>query len=284
MKQKSFFVSVIIPTYNRSAWLKGAIDSVLAQTFSDFELLVVDDGSTDDTRQLVAGYGDRVGYIHQPNRGPSAARNLGIKNARAEWICFLDSDDRWLKRKLQTQVELVTKNPDVKVCYTDEIWIRNGVRVNPKKIHRKYSGWIYQRCLPLCIISPSSVMVHRQVFEKVGLFDEQLPVCEDYDLWLRISSQYPITFIPKPLIIKNGGHPDQLSRKLWGMDRFRVTALEKMLRQGVLSEQDRKATVAMLHQKCSILANGYFKRGKTEPGNYYVSLKERYKIGTEANE
>jgi hypothetical protein len=198
-------------------------------------------------------------------------------------ITFLDSDDRWLKQKLQTQVELMIRNPDIKTCYTDEIWIRRGVRVNQKKIHQKYSGWIYQKCLPLCIISPSSVMIHREVFDKVGLFDEDFLVCEDYDLWLRVSHLFPITFIDQPLIIKNGGHEDQLSHRLWGMDRFRVQALEKILQENSISSDDRIATIDMLKYKCKILANGCFKRGKTEEANYYLSVITRYSNSAESD-
>ncbi len=272
-------VSVIIPTFNRASWLIGAIDSVLNQTFQDFELIVVDDGSTDGTLEMVAEYGDRIQYFYQPNRGPAAARNLGIKKAKADLITFLDSDDRWLKGKLQTQVDLTRKNPAIKICYTDEIWIRKGVRVNQKKVHRKYSGWIYQQCLPLCIISPSSVMIHREVFDKVGLFDEDFLVCEDYDLWLRVSRLFPITFIDQPLIIKNGGHEDQLSHQLWGMDRFRIKALEKMLQENSLSGDDRNATIGMLKYKCQILANGCYKRGKMEEGNCYLAKIKAYSNG-----
>jgi glycosyltransferase involved in cell wall biosynthesis len=263
-------VSVIIPTYNRASWLIDAIDSVLNQTFQDFELIIVDDGSTDGTHEIVAQYGKRIQYFYQSNRGPASARNLGIKKAKADLITFLDSDDRWLKQKLQTQVDLIQKYPDIKICYTDEIWIRRGIRVNQKKIHQKYSGWIYQKCLPLCIISPSSVMVNRDVFDKVGLFDDDFLVCEDYDLWLRISCYFPITFIDQPLIIKNGGHEDQLSHRLWGMDRFRVQALEKILKENSLSANDRKATIDMLNYKCKILANGCLKRGKIEEANFYL--------------
>jgi len=269
-------VSIIIPTYNRASWLAGAIDSVLNQAFQDFELIVVDDGSTDATREVIAGYGDRIQYYFQPNRGPAAARNLGIKQAQADLICFLDSDDRWLKEKLSTQVDLMRNHPETKICYTDEIWIRRGVRVNQKKIHQKYSGWIYQKCLPLCIISPSSVMIRREVFDVVGLFDENFLVCEDYDLWLRVSHRFSITFIAQPLIIKYGGHDDQLSRRFWGMDRFRVQALEKMLADHSLSAEDRNATVRVLVQKCAILINGFSKRGKIAEANYYRSIQERY--------
>lgn len=269
-------VSIIISTYNRASWLAYAIDSVLDQTFRDFELIVIDDGSTDETPTLVAKYGDRIRYYVQPNRGPASARNLGIKWAQADLIAFLDSDDRWLKQKLQKQVSLMLNNPEIKICYTNEIWVRRGVRVNQKKIHQKYAGWIYQKCLPLCIISPSSVMIRREVFEAVGLFDEQFLVCEDYELWLRISHRFPIFFIDQPLIIKFGGHEDQLSHQFWGLDRFRVQALEKMLNDNSLSAEDRIATINMLLQKCSILINGFDKRGKTAEADYYRSIRDRY--------
>lgn len=275
--QNSLLVSIIIPTFNRASWLKGAIESVLEQNFKNYELLIIDDGSTDHTSEIVTNYSDKVKYYYQSNKGPSAARNLGINEAQANLIAFLDSDDRWLKKKLQIQVDLMMNHPEIKICYTDEIWIRNSVRVNQKKVHQKYSGWIYQRCLPLCIISPSSVLIHREVFDRVGLFDEKLLVCEDYDLWLRVSSHFPITFINQPLIIKHGGHADQLSRQIWGMDRFRVQALEKILQQNTLSNEDRKATIDILQKKCSIIANGCFKRGRSNEGNFYLSLIDKYK-------
>ena len=193
-------VSIIITTYNRCAWIKHAVDSVLQQSYQNFELLIIDDGSTDITKGILSEYGNEIKYFYQPNKGPAAARNLGIKQSTGTYICFLDSDDRWLKSKLETQVTLVTEHPEVKICYTDEIWIRNGVRVNQKRIHQKYSGWIYKYCLPLCIISPSSVMIHRKVFDKAGNFDEEMTVCEDYDLWLRISHLFPIHLINEPKI------------------------------------------------------------------------------------
>ncbi|RLB05643.1 MAG: glycosyltransferase family 2 protein, partial [Deltaproteobacteria bacterium] len=180
-------VSVIIPTYNRRTLLLEAVESVLAQTYSDFELIVVDDGSTDGTEEAIKRYGSRLIYTYQPHQGVSAARNKGIEIARGELVAFLDSDDLWLPKKLQIQVTFMDQHPEVQLCYTDEIWIRRGVRVNPKKKHAKYSGWIYPHCLPLCIISPSSALVRRGLFAQVGHFDPQLPVCEDYDFWLRVA-------------------------------------------------------------------------------------------------
>ncbi len=253
-------ISVIIPTYNRASRLAQAIESVLAQTFQDFELIVVDDGSADDTLQVVRRFADRVRYIRQPHRGVSAARNTGIRHGRGEWLAFLDSDDRWLPHKLERQMAALEQTGR-KICYTDEIWIRNGCRVNPRRRHRKYDGWIFVHCLPLCIISPSSVVIHRRVFETVGLFDETLPACEDYDLWLRITARYPVTFLQEPLIIKYGGHADQLSRRVSALDRYRIRALMRILRDPGLRPEWRRAAVEELIRKTRIYLQGCRKRG-----------------------
>jgi glycosyltransferase involved in cell wall biosynthesis len=270
-------VSVIIPTFNRAEVVEEAVDSVLAQTCSEYELVVVDDGSTDDTIGRLARYGDRISVLRQENLGASAARNAGIRRARGQYIAFLDSDDLWLQDKLETQMELVDKDPQVKVCYTDEIWIRRGVRVNPGKKHRKHSGWILEQMLPLCIVSPSSVIIDREVFERVGLFDESLPACEDYDLWLRIGRHYPFHLIDRPLIVKRGGHDDQLSAKYWGLDRYRVKALLRLLAHQDLEEDVRQAAIACLQNKCAILAHGFRKHGKKDLAQQFLGIAARYR-------
>jgi glycosyltransferase involved in cell wall biosynthesis len=269
-------VSVIIPTFNRADFLAEAIDSVLAQTAKDFELIVVDDGSTDRTRGLIANYENRVRYFFQPNAGAAAARNLGIRRAAGELIAFLDSDDLWLPSKLSRQIEWMAAHPEIKLCYTDEIWIRRGVRVNQKKIHAKSGGWIYPLCLPRCIISPSSALMRRELFEAVGLFDQQLPVCEDYDFWLRVASRFEVGFLSAPLIVKRGGHSDQLSQSEWGVDRYRVRALIKIYESGTLKEAWCQSTAAMICAKCQILKNGFRKRRKSEEALFYANLKERF--------
>lgn len=268
--------SVIIPTFNRAAFLREAIDSVLAQTEKDFELIVVDDGSTDGTRELVAEYGDRIRYFFQPNAGASAARNFGIRYAAGNLMAFLDSDDLWLPKKLARQVQWMAAHSNIMLCYTDEIWIRRGVRVNQKMIHAKAGGWIYPLCLPRCIISPSSVLMRRELFDAIGLFDERLPVCEDYDLWLRVASRFEVGFMAEPLIVKRGGHPDQLSQRDWGNDRYRVAALRKIYASGVLDETARRLTAAMLCRKCRILENGFRKRQKPVEAKIYADLKEKF--------
>ncbi len=269
-------VTIVIPTFNRADFLKESIHSVLSQTFTDFELIVVDDGSTDHTEEVVREF-SKVRYVAcTENSGVSHARNLGIGMARGRYICFLDSDDLWIKNKLETQILWMESHADCQVCYTDEIWIRKGVRVNPMNKHRKYSGDIFSHCLPLCIVSPSSVLMRSSLFDEVGLFDEDLPVCEDYDLWLRISLKHPVHFIEEKLIVKQGGHEDQLSTKYWGMDRFRVYVLEKLLKESSLNAERQGLVLDTLIQKCGILIQGFSKRGKADEAQYYRALVNHY--------
>lgn len=271
-------VSVIIPTYNRKHFLLEAVDSVFAQTYRDLEVIVVDDGSTDGTGEALGRHKPRLIYTYQANKGAGAARNRGIELARGEFIAFLDSDDLWLPKKLEIQVAFMDQNPEAQICYTDEIWVRKGVRVNPRKKHTKYSGWIYSHCLPLCIISPSSALIREEVFGHIGTFDPRLPVCEDYDLWLRVACRFPVFFIPQKLIVKRGGHADQLSQHGWGNDRYRVIALVKILEGDPLNPEMRTLTIQELHRKCQILINGYLKRGKDEQAKPYLDVLERYPL------
>ena len=269
-------VSVIITTYNRAQFLTEAIESVLNQSYQDFELIIIDDGSDDNTKEVLKPYQDRLSYFYQKNSGISKSRNEGLSNAQGEYIAFLDSDDLWKRRKLEKQVGFLEKDEKHQMCYTDEIWIRSGVRVNPKKVHSKFSGWIFQHCIPLCIISLSSAVMERKLFDQIGLFDEGLPACEDYDLWLRASLITPIHFIPEPLIIKRGGHPDQLSHKYWGMDRFRITALEKILSNPHLAHDQKDLVVRDIVRRCEILAQGSLKREKRKESTFYKQMKQHY--------
>jgi len=258
-------VSVILPTFNRKLLVPNAVKSVLDQTYRDFELILVDDGSTDQTRNVIDPFlkDSRVHYCYQQNKGVSAARNLGLSKACSEWIAFLDSDDVWLPRKLETQISYLKANPHIKACQVEEIWIRNGIRVNPHKKHAKHSGWIFEHCLPLCIISPSAVILHQSVVSQCGFFDEGLPACEDYDYWLRLTLDFEFVTLPEALIIKNGGHADQLSQKYWGMDRFRIIALEKILNHPLLSASQRRLVEQDIARRQQILNQGAQKRQKT---------------------
>ena len=229
MINKQNSVSVIIPVFNRLKLIPRSMNSVINQTYPVNEIIVVDDGSNDGTYDMIKENFPQAILIYQENRGVSSARNIGIQAANSKWIAFLDSDDEWMPNKIEEQISFFIKNPLFKVCHTDEIWIRNGVRVNQMKKHRKYGGEIYKKCLPLCVISPSSIIIHKDIFKDVGFFDENLPVCEDYDLWLRICSKYKVLYLDQKLVKKYGGHKDQLSKKYWGMDRYRIIALEKMI-------------------------------------------------------
>ena len=266
-------VSVVIPTFNRAQKVVRAISSVQSQTFTDVEIIVVDDGSTDGTKKEVEQFDDIVTYVaHSSNLGVSAARNTGIKGSGGPLIAFLDSDDHWLPEKLAVQVCFFDEYPEAVACQTEEVWIRNGRRVNPMKKHLKPSGDIFEPSLKLCLVSPSAVMLKRSLLDEVGLFDEGLPVCEDYDLWLRISCRYPIHLIKEALVVKEGGHPDQLSARHKGMDCFRIKALVKLIKSGTLNERQLKATLEELSLKCRIYGNGCLKRGKTEEGECFFHL------------
>ena len=269
-------ISVVIPTYNRRDLLRRALLSVFAQTLPPTEVVVIDDGSTDGTDAKIRNEFPAVRYYRQKNRGVSSARNLGIRHAASDWLALLDSDDEWLPDKLIRQTAALAANPDSRVCHTEELWIRNGIRVNPAQKYAKTGGWIFTQCLPLCAMSPSTVMIHRSVFTDIGLFDTRLPACEDYDLWLRITANYPVLLIEEPQIKKYGGHEDQLSQKLWGMDRFRINALQKIIDTGQLSNENRQAAVNMLLKKAKIYLNGVTKRGKTDEAHYYQQLIKRY--------
>ena len=269
-------VSVIIPTHNRCQLLRRALLSVYKQTIQAEEIIVIDDGSTDGTEEMLGKEFPDVKYTFQENAGVSAARNLGIRQAKGEWLAFLDSDDEWLPEKLEKQLASLENNPEMRICHSDEIWKRDGVRVNAMNKHNKKGGWIFQHCLPLCAMSPSSIIIHRSIFAQVGLFDIALPACEDYDLWLRITARYPVLFIDQPLIVKYGGHDDQLSSKYWGMDRFRIAALEKILVEDCLAIEDQRAAALMLIKKVSIYLQGAKKRNKQEEVVVYQQLLDRY--------
>jgi len=249
-------ISAIIPSYNRLESLKRAINSVLNQDCAVDELIVVDDGSTDNTATYIQQNLPQIKLIQQTNQGVSAARNAGIKRASCDWIALLDSDDSWHYNKISTIKEHHVKQPDIELIHSDEIWIRNHVRVNAMDKHQKTGGHVFLRCLPLCVISPSAVVLKRSLIESVGYFDESLPACEDYDLWLKICCHHSVHYIDLPLITKYGGHEDQLSTQHWGMDRFRIRALSRLIQRDQLSDTYRLAANEMLQKKLKVLLKG----------------------------
>ena len=258
-------VDIIIPTFNRSSTLDRAIQSVFNQEFKQYVLWAVDDASTDNSSLILKKWQtlfptQKMRIITLPdNKGVSSARNAGIQMGQAPWLAFLDSDDEWMKEKLSQQMKWAIEHPEHPLIHTEELWIRKGKRVNPKKKHQKKGGRVFINNLDMCRISPSSVMIKREYLNKVGLFREDFPVCEDYELWLRITSQTEVGFITTPLIIKYGGHPDQLSQKYKAMDEWRVRALTSHLNSSFISKEEKQKLTYILNQKCRILLNGYQK-------------------------
>ena len=271
MTIKHPLVSVIIPTYNRAWTLKDAVDSVLLQDYPNIELIIIDDGSEDNTQELLTAYKNEITVLCQENKGVSAARNKGIIQSRGRFIALLDSDDAWDKRKISCQMEFFKDHPEALICQTQEIWIRNGKKVNPKVKHKKPSGMIFEPSLDLCLVSPSAVMMKRQLFDMKGYFNENFLVCEDYDLWLRVSSTLPVFLIDKPYTIKRGGHKDQLSN-FHSQDKFRIRSLSALMESGILTQEQTEKAKKVLKKKCTIYGNGCIKRGKKEEGESYLAM------------
>jgi glycosyltransferase involved in cell wall biosynthesis len=272
-------ISVIIPTYNRYELLKRALTSVYAQTFLPAEVIVVDDGSTDNTKAIQKDF-PQICYIYKKNGGVSSARNVGVQHATSPWIAFLDSDDEWLPEKLSAQKEFHQANTQCLVSYTDEIWIRNNQQVKIPQKFCKIGHDAFVENVKYCNIAPSSVMIHTKVFEDVGVFDESLEVCEDYDLWLRVTLKYPIALLDKKLIKKYAGHQEQLSFKHWGMDRFRVQTLHKIL---PYAHHKRELVIQTLLKKYEVLKKGAIKYDKIADIDLYEQKIQQLKDNLESD-
>ncbi len=269
-------ITVVIPSYNRRASLARALNSVLEQTRAVDQIVVVDDGSSDASAAMVTREYPAVELIRQPNCGVSAARNRGIDAACGDWIALLDSDDVWLPHKIARVRDAVARHPGFALYHSDEIWIRHGRRVNPKRKHRKRGGRIFRHCLPLCAISPSAAVIRRNTLVELGGFDESLPACEDYDLWLRLCGRYPVHFIDEPLVTRFGGHADQLSARYPAMDRFRVRALARLLDESCLAADDARAARETLQRKLAILLAGARKHGNRDILAEFEPLHARF--------
>ncbi len=275
------YFSVIIPTHNRKDFLQIAVNSVLNQTFSDYELLIIDDGSTDKTNQLIKELyqnNEKLNYIFQPHQGVSSARNTGIKNAKGEFIVFLDSDDRFCRQKLQVSFDYIKKYPEYKIFHTDEVWYQKGKLLPQKDYHKKPTGFIFEQSLKLCCVSPSTAVVKKEVFSNIGFFDESFPACEDYDFWLRVTSKYPVHLIPQALTIKEGGRSDQQSKKYPAMDKFRIDAIAKLMASNNLTKEQYLLAYGELKNKCYIYIKGAAKRGRRRQVKHYQDLISNLKI------
>ena len=236
-------------------------------------MIIVDDGSDDNTAEVIESYSSDIVYLRQKNSGPAAARNRGIEKARYDLLAFLDSDDWFVKNKLETQLEAMNRNPSYLISHTQEIWYRNGNILNQKSKHRKNSGDIFKQSLELCAVGMSTVMIRRETFERYGLFDEDFSCCEDYDLWLRVSAEQEFLLVDEPLTLKDGGRADQVSTIFRvGMDKFRIRAIMKILTSGRLTVEQTGIALKELEYKCRIYGTGCLKHGKVEEGKYYLNL------------
>lgn len=272
-------VDVIIPCYNRAETIERAIVSVLNQTYPHFNLYVIDDGSTDKTGELMTPYSkhDNFHFLKQVNTGVSAARNLGIKNSQSPWVAFLDSDDEWLPNKLEAQMKYIQQNPGQRFVHSNEIWIRNGVRVNPKVKFDKSNNDLFKRSLEMCLISPSTTMIERTLLLENELFDESFEICEDYDLWLKILAKMEVGFVTDHLVKKYGGHEDQLSTKFIAMDLWRIRSLIKLLEAAVLSTEKDQQVRAEIAKKAEILTQGLIKHKQIDQLNKLQEMLNRIK-------
>ena len=273
--ENKYKISVVIPTLNRINTLQRALDSVINQTYKPAEIIVVDNGSSDGTLKFLREQYPKITILTENKIGVSSARNKGIKKSINQWIALLDSDDAWHPRKLEIQTNMLDSAlKEYNLIHTDEVWFRNNKHINQMKKHKKQGGYIFERCLSLCCISPSSVLFKKNILDKVGLFDESLPVCEDYDMWLKICSSEEVLFAQDKLTYKYGGHKDQLSKSYWGMDRFRIKSIENIIKNFDLTYKQKKQAKRELIKKLKIIINGAFKRNNLSIVNEFSTKLE----------
>ena len=273
--ENKYKISVVIPTLNRINTLQRALDSAINQTYKAAEIIVVDNGSSDGTLKFLREQYPKITILTEKKIGVSSARNKGIKKSINQWIALLDSDDAWHPKKLEIQTSMLDSAlKEYNLIHTDEVWFRNNKHINQMKKHKKQGGYIFERCLSLCCISPSSVLFKKNILDKVGLFDESLPVCEDYDMWLKICSSEEVLFAQNKLTYKYGGHKDQLSKSYWGMDRFRIKSIENIIKNFDLTYNQKKQAKKVLIKKLKIIINGAFKRNNLSIVNEFSTKLE----------
>jgi len=268
-------ISVVIPAFERVSLTNRAIESVLSQTYSDFEIILVNDGSAEDyssvqTRLAQTGHN----FIQlEKNRGVSAARNEGARLAKGDWLCFLDADDCWHEDKLKKQVGLHRDSPNCRASQCEEKWIRSGSLVEKRREQSTPSGDIFKDCLTRCCVSASAIMIERSLFSSLGGFDERLRVCEDYDLWLRLSKDHEVLLLEEELTIKYREKSGHLSQSVPALDRFRLFALLKLLTEGTFGSERLELVLQEVKRKAGILEKGSIKRGDKEAHLYTEAFR-----------
>lgn len=297
-------VSVIVPTFNKKEQVREALQSVLDQKFQDIEILIADDGSTDGTPlalfkelgaqpeaiDVLAKMGNNsirpfthafqcggitVQYHYGINRGLSTARNRGIKSARGEYIAFLEPDDFWAPHHLSELISHLKRNREVKVCRVSERLIREGKSRAPKHPANRTTGWLFEASLDSSLMSISTVICHRSCFSICGCFDENMPACEEYDLWIRISSHFPIGFLDCNSVTRRTPRPAD-SIRAWNWDRFRVYALEKAFQSGHITPEQRYLVAQSIVLKCERLVEGFKRQKSDERSNFYERKRKRF--------
>jgi len=267
----NFKLSVVIPSYNRAHYIETAIDSVFDQKVDNIEIILVDDGSTDNTRELVQNkYGDRIRYFYQENQGIPGARNTGIKEARGDYIAFLDSDDYWRPEKLKQQLAMIAEHPDYGLVATCCASIRLDGSFRERNRTGK-SGWVLNDLFRANFIRTSSVIIRRDCFDKVGFFDEKQKQSEEYDLWLRLAAECPVGFINESLTVyvdnPNGISVDSLIGRL-----YRLMALEK---DYLKNKVPAKIYNQRLAQNYCVIGRHYLRRGDRDNGLVYLKKAQR---------
>ncbi len=275
---------MVIPVFNRSLRAQRAIRSVLDQSHREIELVVVDDASTIDltsARQLVERAGHRWLTLEE-NSGPAVARNAGVDalSEEIDWIAFLDSDDEWLPGKLERQLAWLAEHPDTKIFQCQETWIRNGTPAKRPRRLLEPEGDIFADCVERCCISPSAVMMCRELFDALGGYDGRYRVCEDYHLWLRIARRHPVGLLSESLVIKNGGDADQLTATVPAFDRWRLRALLELLPD---AEAQRDVVLRGISDKARILERGAHRHADAETVTVYQEVAEWAEGGGKAS-
>lgn len=253
-------VSVVIPSHNCERYIAETIGSVLGQTHRDVEVLVVDDGSTDRTREIAGAFGSPVRLIEQDNAGVCVARNRGAREARGRFVCFMDHDDYWFPDKLARQVDAMRRHPECGVVFAGFIlWnpLENGEYPAPAGFDlsgypcgddAEFSGWIYHKFLLDCWMLTSTAMFRREVFRECGLFDESLPYSEDWDLWLRIARVFPFVKLGRPNTLYRQ-HPGQGNRVVRPVDYRTRLLVQAVKRWGYASPDGRAVSRGEFRKK-----------------------------------
>lgn len=267
-------VSVIVPTFNRAKIIPKAIDSVLQQTYRDYEIIVIDDGSTDNTKAVLKKYDDKIVYRYKENGGISSARNSGIEIAKGKYIALLDSDDFWLKNKLEKQMTCFKENASYGMVATrcssfdidgdfDTIQPQGKIR---KKNRAGKSGWVFKDLFYRNFIRTSSVVIKRNCFGKVGMFDESLYQCNDVDMWMRIAKAYPVGFINEPLTVYTNNSKGVSIDSLEGRETY-LQVLGKNHDPNLIPSKLYKNRMARIYAH---IGKHYVKKGELRTGKQYL--------------